>query len=712
MKKQLWLFGALFITSLIEHPRIEAKADIRSVESGSVHSGHLVLPSKTVQSARTVSIGSVKSIISAPKQNLVPDLTPTIIMNDLNFNSVSAGSSRDFVVTINEINNVTTQGTVTFRLFKLSAFTIGYSATSGNSGVYPGVANSNGEWDFSETDSYITITSKAGSVISANSNKVIGFSISRKAGVPTETRQNMTVSIVANSGGEQQSSNNLTGVTVNASETSTALAFSSSQLNPYGYTPLSALVNFSSTASGKTFVRIRGKHGKLTYVEHSFNDDGVQHSIPIIGLYPNYTNAVDIRVVSANGDTLAKSTIAIRTAALSSDIPLPVSITAAPFSEANVAPGLLLVSSFSNIGTGKPSTPYFLDAYGEIRWLLDFRSHPQLNTLSYDDGISRLRNGNFFFSSTSTSIIYEVDLLGKLVNSWGMPGHVFHHEVYEKPNGNFLLTTTKPGSTYQNGNPTVEDYVIEVDRQNGSIVTEWDLKQSLDESRIGITNDIQQPDDWFHGNAVLHDSTDNTIVVSGRSQGVVKLDYNNNVKWILAAHKGWTTNRRGEDLRQFLLQPLDSNNNLISSTAVSDGTAVASDFEWTWYQHNPVYMPNGDLLIFDNGSRREFNASGTSKYSRAVSYKIDPNNKTIKQTWTYGKERGAETFSNIVSSVQFLPQSNHVVFGPGYQLHNSNGQGGKIVEIDYDTKQVVSEISISSANQWGFHRAKKMSAYP
>ena len=713
MKRHLFFLSSWLLVAFDGHTQ-NYSVSSAEVQKATAVNKQVILPKNTAESATLNQVTNSDKVTYAPKQSTVPNLTATVIMNDLNFSSASAGSSRDFLVTINEINNVSAQGVITFRVYKPSAFTITYAKTNGTSNVYPGVANSNSDWDFSETDNYITVTSKAGVVLGANSNKAVGFSISRKTSIPENTQQNITVSIVTNSGGEQDASDNLSGIKINASEASTAIVFSSFQLNPSGYAPLAAQVNFLASASGKAFIRVRGKHGKLTYVEKTFNDNGLPHSIPLIGLYANYTNAVDIRVVSDVGDTLAKSTLAIQTAPLSSDIPLPVSIVTASFNEANVASGLLLVSSFSNIGTGKPSTPYFLDAYGEIRWVLDYRSHPELNTLNYDDGINRLRNGNFFFGSQSSHKIYEVDLLGNVVNSWAMPGYQFHHEVSEKPNGNFLLTTNKPGSTYLNGNPTIEDFVIEIDRQTGNIITVWDLKESLDESRYFTTSDdgLQGPTDWFHGNAVIHDSTDNTIVVSGRTQGVVKLDYANNVKWILAAHKGWTTNRRGEDLNQFLLQPLDASGNPISSTAVSQGTAIALDFEWTWYQHNPSYMPNGDLLIMDNGSRREFDATVTAKYSRAVFYKIDPINKTIQQTWAYGKERGAETYSHIVSSAQFLPQSNHVVFGPGFQVPNTNGQGGKIVEIDYATKQVVSEISISSANLWGFHRAIKMSAYP
>ena len=483
------------------------------------------------------------------------------------------------------------------------------------------------------------------------------------------------------------------------------------QVNPYGYAPLSALVSFSSPVAGKTFIRVRGKHGKLTNVEHTFDDMGLQHQIPVIGLYANFSNTVDIRVVSPEGDTLAASSLTIQTG----DLPpnLPTSISATPVDESKVTPGLILVSNYSTVGTSSPYTPFFLDAYGDIRWVLDYRTHPQLNTLNYEDGVSRLRNGNFFFGDSNTSAIYEVDLLGNVINHWGLSGYQFHHEVSEKPNGNFLLTATKPGSTYLNGNPTVEDFVLEIDRQSGQLTTIWDLKQSLDETRTSLTaaDGLQPATDWFHGNAVLYDSTDNTIVVSGRTQGVVKLDNNNEIKWIMAPHTGWNTNRRDENLNQFLLTPLDAGGNLITDTGVIAGTAIANDFEWNWYQHNITHLPNGDWMMFDNGAVREFNGAAP-RYSRVVTYTIDPQKRTVRQTGAYGKERGADTYSSIVSSAQLLPQTNHVLFGPGSQVPNATGKGGKVIEVDWATKQVVSEISISSANGWGFHRAKKLSAYP
>ena len=490
------------------------------------------------------------------------------------------------------------------------------------------------------------------------------------------------------------------------------------KVDPYGYTPLSAMVNFTSEKAGNTVIIVKGKHGAASDIVHLFNDAGTYHSVPVIGMYANSANTVLFRIVNSNGDTLEKSTVVINTGSLPNN--MPTTIATKDFDASAVEPGLTLVSSLSTFGiTGEPSIPYFLDDWGDVRWVLNYKSNSELSSLFYDDGIARLRNGNFYFGNAQTGKIYEVDLLGKILNSWSMPGYSFHHNVQEKPNGNFVVSVTKQGSTNTNGDETEEDYIIEINRQTGAIDNVWDLQQSLNPYRTALTTNLH---DWIHVNSVVYDSTDNTIMISGRTQGVVKLDYNNNVVWILGAHAGWGTNGRGEDLNQFLLTPLDASGNPITDTAVVNGWTASNDFEWNWYQHSNILLPNGDIMVFDNGTTRTvYNISdGTNiynvapgKYSRAVEYKIDKNNMTVQQVWSYGKERDQDCYSSIISSVQYLPETNHILFAPGFNVPNADGGfGGKIVEVDYATKQVVAERSISTANKFAFHRAKKMSAYP
>ena len=495
------------------------------------------------------------------------------------------------------------------------------------------------------------------------------------------------------------------------------IADDSVKVNPYGYTPLSALVSFTTEKAGNTVIIVKGKHGAASDIIHQFNDAGTSHSIPVIGMYANYANTVLLRIVNSNGDTLEKSTVVINTDSLPQYV--PTAITTKDFDESAVEPGLTLVSSLTTFGiTGQPSIPYFIDNWGDIRWVLNYKNDPELSSMFYDDGIARLRNGNFYFGNAQTGKIYEVDLLGTVLHTWSMPGYSFHHNVQEKPDGNFIVSVTKQGSTNTNGDDTEEDYVIEINRQTGAIDNVWDLKQSLNPYRTALTTNLH---DWIHVNSLVYDSTDNTIVISGRTQGIVKLDYDNNVKWILGAHSGWGTNGKGEDLNQFLLTPLDASGNPITDTAVVNGWTASNDFEWNWYQHSNIFLPNGNIMVFDNGTTRTvYNISdGTNiynsapgKYSRAVEYKIDEANKTVQQVWSYGKERDQDCYASIISSVQYLPEKNHILFAPGFNVLNEGGIGGKIVEVDYATKQVVAETSINTTNGFAFHRAKKMSAYP
>ncbi len=475
-------------------------------------------------------------------------------------------------------------------------------------------------------------------------------------------------------------------------------------LNPSGNAPLSALVSFKSPLKGHTIITVKGIHGSASDVVQAFSDTGNYHVIPVLGLYINRLNTVNIAVIDSKNDT-AKATFTIQTLPLV-DSHLPSSITVDNADRVHMQSGFNLVSNLVNY-TIAPQLPYMVDSFGDIRWCLDFVNNPVLNQLFYDCGIDRLADGNYRFMDLNTEKIYEIDVLGKILHTWSLGGYNPDHELYEKPNGNFLVTCSQPGSKHTNGLPTIADYIIEIDRTTGAIVNTWDLKVSLDEYRQTLTTSTQ---DWVHHNGLVYDATDNTIIVSGRTQCVVKLTSANQVKWILAPHKGWGTNRLGQNLNNYLLTPLDSLGNMITDTAVVNGWVNGAGFEWNWYQHSPQLMPNHDLLLFDNGTTRNYN-NNQPHYSRAVEYRINETKMTVQQIWEYGKERGLETYAPVISSVKYLPD-NHILFSPGYDCKNTGGFGGKIVEVNYATKAVVFQASINSADSVAWHRVQRMEIYP
>jgi arylsulfate sulfotransferase len=231
---------------------------------------------------------------------------------------------------------------------------------------------------------------------------------------------------------------------------------------------------------------------------------------------------------------------------------------------------------------------------------------------------------------------------------------------------------------------------------------------SLQNNRFTLLNN---PYDWIHVNAITYDPSDNTIIVSGRTQGLIKLDNDNKVVWILGCHKGWGTSGNGTNLRNFLLQPLDAYNEPITNPDILDGNINHTDFEWCWYQHAPLLMPNGNVMLFDNGWNNR-NFSGSGQYSRAVEYAINSTNKTVKQIWEYGKSNGVSTLSPIVSDVDYLVASNHVIFSPGSV--NNGTKYGKVIEVDYASRNVVFEATLTPPSSYHgitFHRTERINLY-
>jgi len=472
-------------------------------------------------------------------------------------------------------------------------------------------------------------------------------------------------------------------------------------LNPSGYAPLSALVSLKTDTAVYVKMRVIGKDGDDPDVIEHFTEIGNDLEIPVHGLYAGYENEIELTFYNGNNAQLCSQTLAIETPSLISALP---EITINTANRSQMAEGMTLVNYYGHDTEIHPFRPFIFDSYGEIRWYLNFKEHPILNNLHFDNGPHRLENGNFYFGNNEPDAIYEVDLFGNIINTWNMPGFSFHHEVLEKPNGNFIVLVDKHGAS------TIEDYIIEIDRSANEIINIWDLNESLDNTRTALTTDAE---DWIHVNGVSYDASDDTIVISGRTQGVVKLNAANEVVWIMAPHADWETSGNGKDLTQYLLQPLDASGAAITDLSILDGTQNHSDFEWNWYQHAVKVLADGSIILFDNGDNRNY--TGFGPYSRAVQYKIDETNGTIQQVWEYGKERGEETYSRIVSDVDYLEANNHMLFSPGAILSGAQ-PFGKSIEIDMETNSIIFEATIippsSYANQITFHRTERLTLYP
>ncbi len=475
-------------------------------------------------------------------------------------------------------------------------------------------------------------------------------------------------------------------------------------LNPSGYAPLTAILSMETNESVSVEISVLGQNGNASTITRRFEGTGTSFNLEILGLYANYENQVEINLIDSSGNVLENQMISVQTAPLIAEMP-QITIDVPSNSE---APVFNFVNYFGFVDQNRfrPQRAFIFDQFGDIRWYLDFSTHPVLNDLFYDNGMTRLQNGNLLFGDGLTNSIYEIDMLGRIADSWSLQGNGFHHHVIEKPNGNLLVTINDASKS------TVEDVIVEIDRSSGAFVNTWDLNNSLDNSRRAWPTDLADLEfDWFHANSIEYSSVDDEIIVSGRTQGIVKLNAQNEVSYILAPHREWNTSGDGTELSQFLLTPLDANDDEITDVNVLDGSENHPDFEWSWYQHSPILMPNGNLMVFDNGDNRNYTNFGP--YSRAVEYEIDEEGKTIKQVWSYGKERGEETYARIVSKVSYVADNNSVLFTPGSAV-NGGVPSGKVVEVDYNSKNVIFEATIVPPNAFfniSFHNVLRMNLY-
>lgn len=443
-------------------------------------------------------------------------------------------------------------------------------------------------------------------------------------------------------------------------------------VNPYEISPLTALILFETRDLTAPTVTIVGEDESTTFTK-TFTPNK-KHVLPIYGLYPDRNNEV---IITLNGEDY---TFHIQTDPLPEDFALPTDVTA---NKEELDQELYFVT---------PSSQGYTAAYdinGDVRWYLT-------ENMIWD--VQRLRNGNIMLSSNRlinppyyTTGLVEMDLTGKIYYEYVLPGG-YHHDVYELENGNLLVAS----NDFESG--TVEDYIVEIERDTGNIVKRVDLKEILpmDEGKNLMATDY----DWFHNNSVWYDSNTNSITLSGRHQdAVVNIDYNSlEINWIVGSHDGWS-----EEYQKYFLDP------------------IGDDFEWQWAQHAAMILPNGDLFVFDNGNNRskteEDSVKASDNYSRGVIYHINTIDKTIEQVWEYGKDRGSEFYSPYISDVDYLEEDHYLIHSGG--INTVNGEPGNepaglenVDSMNSITTEVKNDEVIFEMNlPTNLYRAEKMDLY-
>jgi hypothetical protein len=136
-----------------------------------------------------------------------PDLTSSIFIDQQTFDT---GVSRDFLVSIEEINGNTTDGSpVRFFVPDLSTFDITFSSSTTSADVFGGTLVNNSDWMMTAATggTLFTYTGNGG-VLPASSSSLIGFTVTRTATAQDGALANISVTIFGGDGGEDRLDNN------------------------------------------------------------------------------------------------------------------------------------------------------------------------------------------------------------------------------------------------------------------------------------------------------------------------------------------------------------------------------------------------------------------------------------------------------------------------------------------------------------------------
>ena len=446
-------------------------------------------------------------------------------------------------------------------------------------------------------------------------------------------------------------------------------------VDPYKSSPLTALILFETKESVSPKVTVVGKDENTT-LTHKFNKSK-KHYLSIYGLYPDSENEVIVEYKNI------RKVFKIKTDKLPDNFIIPTSVKADKEKLAND------FYFYSPSSTGYTAA---YDVNGDVRWYLSYKAIWDIERLKNGHllvGTERLINSPYYVTG-----LYEIDMFGKIYKEYSLKGG-YHHDYYEMPNGNLLVAS----DNFLNNDGTVEDYIVELDRETGKVVRQFDLRKILKMTDGKSENWTSY--DWFHNNSVWYDKKTNSITLSGRHQdAVINIDYKSGkLNWIIGDSTNWS-----KEYQKYFFKP------------------IGKDFEWQWSQHAAMITPKGEVFIFDNGNnkskKKDNYVDASNSYSRGVIYKIDTKKMTIKQVFEYGKERGSDFYSPYISDVDYLNDNHYIIHSGGIVSVDgkaSNKPAGLTegnVSLKSDTVELLdNDVIFELVLPSNFYRVEKMNIY-
>ena len=327
--------------------------------------------------------------------------------------------------------------------------------------------------------------------------------------------------------------------------------------------------------------------------------------------------------------------VTIQTGALPDDLP-PIQLTKR--TDAPTQPGLTLTTIVPQ--TFDRNYLLVLNEDGDVVW---YRLLEGMNfSLSIDN------QKRIYVTDTATRGM-RVDPFGGTTTVWDMddyPLDTVHHEFVDTDDGGVAFLSSEhavisgweiPGIGSDLTFDIISDIFTVLDAE-GNISWTWSLLDHFnpldhftDDLHLNFWmmppyDDMEAPKDWSHGNAMV-------------PNGASWLGSFRNLDWLIQVNPD-------TDEIDWIL---------------GDG----GDFElaeggmWFSRQHAPEVLPNGNILLYDNGGDRPGRDPEAQPFTRMVEYSLDEENGVATEVWSWAGEE--PYFCPIVGDVDRLENDNHLI---------------------------------------------------
>ncbi|MEI0562499.1 aryl-sulfate sulfotransferase [Brachyspira pulli] len=458
-------------------------------------------------------------------------------------------------------------------------------------------------------------------------------------------------------------------------------------LNPYGYTPLSAIYKISSINSSPITVTVKGQHGENDLI-HTY-EAGYGTEFEIHGLYPECNNTI---IVNDAGRIIIKNQYVDSITFNGIKIPSKFKIEYNNLEKENYSnnPDLYFVGLKSDVTLG-------ISKNGFLRYF---------NNKSYFSKIDINKKNIMLFSFKINDIGCIYSLSGKKILEFPTS---HHHDIIKHNDHYIYLSDSQYGS---------EDRLIEID-QSGNIIKDLNFgnlienivykKNDKDEiekykkvvfgeavNNIYKYNSVNKNVDWFHANSLVYDNNTDILYVSSRHRGVLAINYSKwELIWWMADDSINTTvdinaisttipyDMHFKDLKS--LEPYR-----VNGDALKDGPKN---------QHALFLLKNGHIGMFDNQGDENINLNG----SRYVEYKVTGTHGNYRAEKIY-EYRKTSLYSRITSDIDYT--------GINYQnILIAYGTAKKIIELEKNTKKELFNLDIDLSFSDFLYRVDKMPFY-